>query len=164
MKIQLFLLPLLLLLITATPATALLKAGDPAPDFSARTLDDKPIKLSNLKGKALLVEMGTTWCPACNEQAHQIDGMRDFLRSKEITYVSVFLADSADSIRDHLKEEGLKSPDQILIDSGEARRNYGIFSIPRLVLIDKDFNVVFDAMVLSAKEIQKRIEEHLGTP
>lgn len=141
-----------------SPALAQLQAGDTAPDFSARTLEDKSVKLSDLKGQTLLIEMGTTWCPSCNEQAHQIDGLRAFLKEQKVTYVSVFLADSADSIRHHLQEEKLAAPDHILIDSGEARRVYGIFSIPRLVLINKDFRVVFDAMVLDAAEIKQRIK------
>ncbi len=160
MKIHIVLPLMLLIFCIASPALALFKNGDTAPDFTARTIDDQEIRLSDLKGKTLLVEYGTTWCPSCNEQAHTIDGMRDLLKELNITYVSVFLADSVDSINEHIKEEGIKAPDQILIDSGEARRNYNIFSIPRLILIDKSFKIVFDAMVLGENELKKQLRTH----
>jgi thiol-disulfide isomerase/thioredoxin len=156
--------PRFVLLLTAlifcisAPAYALFKAGDKAPDFSSRTLDDQEIKLSDLKGKTLLIEMGTTWCPSCNELAHQINELRDFLKENEVTFISIYLADSPESIKEHNKDEKLKPADVTLIDDGDARRNYSVFSIPRLLLIDKDFKIVFDEMVLSGSQIKQRIE------
>jgi peroxiredoxin len=159
MKTRYILLGIAILVCTATPVLAKLQAGDKAPDFNARTMEDTTAKLSDLKGKTLLVEMGTTWCPSCNELAHQINGLRDYLKEKGITYVSVYVADSADSILEHEKDEKLKAADVTLIDDGEARRSYSVFSIPRLLLIDENFNIVFDEMVLTGKQIRQRIEE-----
>ncbi len=144
----------------ATSAHAFYKAGEAAPDFNARTLDGKTIKLSDLKGKTLLVEMGTTWCPSCHELAKQIEGLRTELKENDIVFVSVYLGDSADSIKSHTKDENLTPADFTIIDSGEARRNYSIYSIPRLLLIDENFKIVFDEMVLSGKQIKQRIEKH----
>lgn len=159
MKIRSVLLLAALVIGTTAPAFALFKAGESAPDFDSRTLNDKSIKLSDYKGKTLLIEMGTTWCPSCNEIAHQINELRDYLKEKDVTFVSVYLADSPDSIKEHTKDEKLKPADITLIDDGDARRNYSVFSIPRLLLIDKDFKIVFDEMVLSGKQIKQRIEE-----
>ncbi len=151
---------LLLSVSLVSPAKAQLKRGDAAPDFSARTLDDEPIKLSDFKGKTLLIEMGTTWCPSCNEQARQIGEIRERLKEIEVIYLTVFLADSAKSVRSHLKIGGLEHPDQVMLDSGEARRNYGVFTIPRVLLIDKSFKVVFDKMVMSKDELLQQIDQH----
>ncbi len=160
MKIRLILILVVTLLGISTSALALFKAGDKAPDFNGRTLDEQSIKLSDLKGKMLLVEMGATWCPSCNELAHQIDGLRDYLKKKEISFVSVYLADSAEDIRARTKDESLKPADIVMIDSGEARRSYNVFSIPRLLLIDENFEIVFDEMPLNSKRIRQRIEKH----
>lgn len=152
---------LLLGSLIAGPVSAQLPPGETAPDFSARTLDDQEMRLSELKGQPLLIEMGTTWCPSCNEVAHQIDGIRTFLKENKVSYVSVYLADSAESIQEHLAKEKLAAADQTLIDNGEARRVYGVFSIPRLILIDQNFKIVFDEMVLDAAEIKRRIKSGL---
>jgi peroxiredoxin len=159
MKIRFFASALILLLGCATPALALLKTGEQAPDFSARTLEDKTLKLSDFKGKPLLIEMGTTWCPSCTDQAKQINRMRDYLKKKGVSYISVYLADSAESIGTHIKDYKLEPADITMIDSGEARRNYNVFSIPRLLLIDKNFEIVFDEMFVTGKELKRRIND-----
>ena len=159
MKLIICMLSLALLL--PASAEAVFSRGDKAPDFEALTLQDKSVRLSDSKGTPLLIELGATWCPSCNEQAHQIDKIRDFLKQQGIIYVTVFLADPADAVENYLKEEGLNPPDQVLLDSGEARTNYLVLSIPRLILIDSQFNIVFDEMVLNAEQIKSRITEEL---
>lgn len=160
MKIR-FICTLVLLVFCVVPAFAQLQAGDPAPDFSARTLQGDMLRLSSLKGQPLLVELGTTWCPGCIELAQQIETIRPFLREQGVSTVTVYLADAADSIRSFLADEKLAAPDQILIDNGEARRAYGVFGIPRLILIDREFKVVFDAMMMDADDIKARITNDL---
>ncbi|WP_020677392.1 TlpA family protein disulfide reductase [Geopsychrobacter electrodiphilus] len=161
MKFCFLLISMLITIGCANPALALLNAGDTAPDFNAQTLDGHEVSLSSFKGKLLLIELGTTWCPACNELAHQIEKIRPFLKKKGVTFISAYLADSAASIKSHLKDEGLKAADETMIDDGEARTSYSIFTIPRLLLIDKDFKIVFDEMMLDSSQLKQRIDAHL---
>ena len=160
MKIRFLLLLVALLACLTMPAFAQLKVGDKAPDFNGRTLDNQTIKLGDFAGKTLLIEMGTTWCPACTEQAEQIDKLRDYLAESGVTYISVYLADSAESIRTHTAEHNLQPADSTIIDTGEARRNFSIFTIPRLLLIDKNGKIVFDVTVLNSRELKQRIDKH----
>lgn len=128
----------------AAPAAAVFRAGDAAPDFTARNLDGKTVQLSDFKGRRLLIEMGTTWCPTCKELAHRLDDFRGRLREENVVYLSVFLADSADSVSSYFENEKLEPPDQVLVDQDSARSAYGVFTIPRLIMIDADFKIVFD--------------------
>jgi thiol-disulfide isomerase/thioredoxin len=141
-----------------TPVFALLGGGDAALDFSGENLEEQRVSLSDFKGEFLLIEMGTTWCPSCNELAHHIDKIRPLLKKKGVTFISVYLADTADSIKAHLSEEKLAPADRTMLDDdGEARQNYNVFTIPRLLLIDKNFKIIFDEMMLDEKELKSRI-------
>jgi thiol-disulfide isomerase/thioredoxin len=41
------------------------EVGTTAPDFSARTLQGKPVSLSDLRGQVVLLNIWATWCPPC---------------------------------------------------------------------------------------------------
>jgi len=152
---------IIILVCVSSAAYAGFKPGDEAPDFNAQTLQGEMVSFSKASQGLRLVEMGTTWCPSCTALAHEIAKIRTFLARNKVATLSVYLTDSAESIRRHLKEEGLKAADQTLIDHGEARKSYAIFSIPRLLLIDGKGKILFDESGLTGDAIKKRIKNAL---
>ncbi len=76
----LLILPLMTGAIAKTPVV-----GQPAPDFSATTLDGKKLTLADFKGQVLVLNFWATWCVPCRKElpllnayylAQQVHGLR----------------------------------------------------------------------------------------
>ncbi|HEY3637164.1 MAG TPA: TlpA disulfide reductase family protein, partial [Rhizomicrobium sp.] len=48
--------------------------GAPAPDFTAVTLDGKPVSLADFKGQVLLLNLWATWCTPCKHELPLLEG------------------------------------------------------------------------------------------
>jgi peroxiredoxin len=159
MKIQVLchrLLFSLLLLLVAVSASAL-DVGTTAPDFQVPDLDGKEVRLSDFKGRIIVLKLATTWCPSCSQQMAELREGEKFLKENNVAVVTVYLQDSREMVRRYQEKEGLSIPHAILIDNGRAGRAYNVYVIPRIVVIDKDFKVRRDGSVITEYDLRRQI-------
>lgn len=114
------------------------KVGEPAPDFSLKTLDGRTVKLSSFEGKkVVLLDFWATWCNICKRELPKINKDYKKYRDRGYEVLSIVLNDTAPRrIRRLRKEKKLEFP--ILIDSNERVSSlYGLEGpIPVIVVID----------------------------
>ena len=133
---------LLLLLCFAAPGLAYLQPGSEAPDFKLTDLDGEKVRLSDFKGKIIVLKLGTTWCPDCVGQTNDLMKIGPFLN---------------DSVSKYFKGKEFAMPVVPLLDDGQAHRAYQVYLIPRLVIIDQQFRIVHDGLRLKAEALQEKI-------
>jgi peroxiredoxin len=151
----------LIVLFFFSPVVAI-EAGAPAPDFELKTLEGKKVRLSDYKGQIILLKLATTWCPTCRQQTEEIKEAGKFLAAKNVIVVDVFLQDSEKMVREYLEGEDLQVPFVALLDDGSAHKAYNVYLIPRVLLIDGNFNVRRDGSLLPARELIKQVQKITG--
>jgi thiol-disulfide isomerase/thioredoxin len=158
MTLRFTLLLALILLFSAPPASAL-EVGSIAPDFELSTLEGKSVRLSDYKGRIIILKLATTWCPTCKEQSAELLDASDFLQRRDIPLIDVFLQDSDAMVREYLRHFSYRNTYVALQDDGSARRNYHVYLIPRVLVIDRDFKVHRDGNMITASALQRSISQ-----
>jgi thiol-disulfide isomerase/thioredoxin len=139
------------------PAAAYLERGSKAPDFEAAGLDGDDVRLSDFKGKVIVLKLGTTWCPDCIAQTGDILTAGEFLKENDVVVVDVFIQENRRSVSNYLKGKKFAMRFVPLLDDGQAHRAYQVYLIPRLVIIDQNFRIVYDGLRLNADKLRNLV-------
>lgn len=146
---------------------ASLVAERKAPDFSLKTPDGKLIKLSNYKGKVVILDFWATWCPPCRKGIPDLIAIqKEFPKDVVVIGVSVDQADgpraTKDKVAPFIKEYGINYP-VVFFDKKIVEDYGGIESIPTAFVIDQKGNIVDKHVGLVAKsEYVNKIKSLLG--
>jgi thiol-disulfide isomerase/thioredoxin len=136
----------------------------PAPDFSLQALDGKTMKLSDFRGKAVLLNFWATWCGPCKiEMPWFIDLQKEY-GSQGLQIVGVAMDDaSKEDIAKFAKDMGVNYP--ILIGKESVGDEYGgVPALPESFLIARDGRIVDKIIGLEGKaEIEDAVKKALDT-
>lgn len=112
-----------------------LEVGNTPPDFELKTLSGDTVKLSDYKGKKVMLNFWATWCPPC--KAEMPDMQKFYEGNKDRVEILAVNMDTTNDVAGFVKEYGLTFP--ILLDEeNEVNKDYGIVSIPTTFFIDED--------------------------
>jgi len=135
-----------------------------APDFSLESLDGTTMRLSELRGKAVLLNFWATWCGPCKVEMPWFVDFQNQYRSQGLQIVGVAMDDaSKEDIGKFAKDMGVNYP--ILIGKDSVGDQYGgVPALPETFLIGRDGKVVDKIIGLRGKaEIEDAIKKALNT-
>jgi len=128
-------------LLTLTRSQA--PAPAPAPDFLLPDLRGQVVRLSQLKGKVVMLNVWTTWCPPCRKEMPTMEALYRRLQGGDFVMLAASQdVDGQSTVLPYLQEGGFTFP--VLLDArGEVGKKYGVTGYPETFIIDRQGNVVY---------------------
>jgi peroxiredoxin len=109
-----------------------------APDFDGVLLDGTPVRLSDLRGRPLLLQFWASWCPICRLEQGSIEAIA---RDHSVLTVAIDAGGSG-AVRTFLQQQGLDYP--VVHDpDGRIAGSYGIRGVPASFILDPAGNIRF---------------------
>ncbi len=150
-----------ILILPVTVALAL-ENGESAPDFTLPALDGGQVSLESLRGRVVVLDLATTWCPSCQQQMGELEALQDFFRQNDVAVLQVFLQDTEEMVREHVGERNHPKFFAHLLDDGQVRRAYNVYLIPRLLVLDRDLKVARDGSLMTAEAMRQLVQQLVG--
>lgn len=135
-----------------------------APDFALQDLNGKTLRLSDLRGKAVVLNFWATWCPPCKAEIPWFIDLQKHYGSQGLQIVGVSMDDGGrDSVAAFAKKMGINYP--VLLGNGEVGDLYGgVSALPTTFYIGRDGKVLqYVPGLLSHYEVEKNIKAALAT-
>jgi thiol-disulfide isomerase/thioredoxin len=135
-----------------------------APDFSLESLDGKTMRLSDLRGKAVLLNFWATWCGPCKIEMPWFVEFQNQYAGQGLQIVGVAMDDaSKEDIAKFAKDMNVNYP--ILIGKEAVGDQYGgVPALPESFVIGRDGKIVDKIIGLRGKaEIEDLIKKALNT-
>jgi peroxiredoxin len=130
--------------VETSPATST-SIGAMAPELAFENPDGKIMKLSDLKGKVVLLDFWAAWCRPCRQENPNVVAAYNKYRDKGFEVFSVSLDRDKASWVKAIKDDGLIWPNHVS-DLGywqsQGAKVYGVNSIPATFLIGKDGRII----------------------
>ena len=136
----------------------------PAPDFTLQALDGKDMRLSDLRGKAVLLNFWATWCTPCKIEMPWFVELQNEYGPQGLQIVGVAMDDSSkDDIAKFAKDMGVNYP--VLLGKEAVGDAYGgVPALPESFFIGRDGKIVDKIIGLKSKgEIEDSIRKALDT-
>ena len=114
------------------PAPAI---GHPAPDFTLTDAAGQTFRLSDLRGKPVVLNFWATWCPPCKAEMPELQAASERLAG-EVAIVGVDQGESAAEVKAFAAQHGLTFP--MPVDGKmDVSRQYLVRNLPTTFFIDR---------------------------
>jgi peroxiredoxin len=106
-----------------------------AEDFTLPTPDGRPFRLSDHRGRVVLINFWATWCPPCREEMPSMERLYARQRDRRFTLVAVSLDSNPALVVPYFKQSGLSFP-VVLDPRMDLANSYGVRALPASFIVD----------------------------
>ncbi|PFA22536.1 MULTISPECIES: redoxin domain-containing protein [Bacillus cereus group] len=138
-----------------------IEVGKNAPNFELAKLDGTKVKLSDLKGKKVILNFWATWCGPCKQEMPDMEAFykkhKTDVEILAVNYTASEGANGEEKVKKFAEEKGITFP--ILLDKDiTVTTTYKVITIPTSYFVDTK-GVIQDKFIgpMTQKEMEKRI-------
>ncbi|HMP98926.1 MAG TPA: TlpA disulfide reductase family protein [Cyclobacteriaceae bacterium] len=138
-------------------------AGKESPDFKFVTLKDEEVKLSDLRGKLVYIDVWATWCGPCIAEHPNWNKMMDEYKDKDIAFVSISIDDSKEPWLKMVTQKNMGGHQWFTENAwqSELAQHYNIRGIPRFILLDKEGKIIDPSAPRPSGSIRTVVDKYL---
>ncbi|MBO9729990.1 MAG: TlpA family protein disulfide reductase [Chitinophaga sp.] len=136
--------------------------GVTAMDFSQNNTTGKPVKLSDYRGKYVLLDFWASWCGPCRAENPNVLDNYEKYHSKGLEILGVSLDDKKDAWLKAIKDDGLEwaHVSDLKGWKNAVAKEYNINAVPSNFLLDKEGKII--AKDLRGEELSQKLAEIFG--
>lgn len=135
--------------------------GDRVADFEAVTDSGETVKLSDLKGKFVLLNFWATWCIPCRTEMPEFEKAYQQNESKGFTILAINNQETREDVQGFRDELGVTFP-MLMDEQGALQEKFGVSAYPSTFLIDPDGVIVARQFgALTAEQIDELVSSAL---
>lgn len=155
---------LVLLVVPRGEATASLVVGQAAPDFDLETLDGGQVRLSELKGKPLILNFWASWCQPCVKEMPDFQELSDTYQEQGLQVYGINVGESKVAVANFQQRVGVTFP--MLLDlEDRAQTAYKILPLPATFFIDETGTIrAIYQYQMSKNQMEREVLRLLQTP
>jgi thiol-disulfide isomerase/thioredoxin len=129
-----------------------------APDFQVTSIDGERVKLSDLRGKVVVINFWATWCGPCRREIPELNKLVEKMGGNEDLYFMGITHEEREKVLKFLEENEFKY--RIFYGGGDAFRKYGVMGIPTHVIIDRRGRI-FKKFIGFTPDIMEKLERNI---
>ncbi|MFM7682367.1 MAG: redoxin family protein [Bacteroidota bacterium] len=131
-----------------------------APEIAMKNPEGKELKLSDLRGKVVLIDFWASWCGPCRQENPNVVRLYKKYQNKGFTVFSVSLDEDINAWKSAIQKDGLIWPNHVSDLKGwdtPLIRAYGFDAIPFTVLVNKEGKII--GTDLRGEQLEQKLEE-----
>lgn len=113
----------------------------PAPDFTLTTFDGEDIRLSDLRGKVVLVNFWGSWCAPCHAEAPDLQALHERYQDQDVIILGIAYLDAPEDSLEFIEQYNITYPNGLDVGTKISEDLYHIQGAPETFVIDQQGNI-----------------------